>query len=79
MIVEARRDIPWTKPDDIAYDAGAARAETQRRQSRLLPRNVRRQEPSERLSENIDEKTLGALITRNGVNRSRNKHRAGGN
>ena len=68
MVVEARRDIPWTKPDDIPYDAGQPVPKFGGFQpgiwlTELADGSVRT------IAEAIDEKTVRALITRNGGER----------
>jgi hypothetical protein len=65
MVVEAKRDIPWTKPEDIAYSPNEA-----------LPNLGGWYEHGfhacfgdgavRLISENIDEQSLRSLITRNG-------------
>ncbi|MGE0374571.1 MAG: DUF1559 domain-containing protein [Planctomycetaceae bacterium] len=65
LVVEAKRDIPWTKPEDIPYSADADLPQLGGWTDRgflagLADGSVRF------ISENIGEKTLRALITRNG-------------
>ena len=65
MVVEARRDIAWTKPEDIPYDAGQP-----------VPKlggfnlgvflGMFADGSVLTLSENVDEKTLRAMFTRDG-------------
>jgi hypothetical protein len=65
MFVEARRDIPWTKPEDIPYDASKPLPEI----GGLSPGgfNAAFTDGSVRfLSSTIDEKVLRALLTRAG-------------
>lgn len=68
MVVEARRDIPWTMPDDIPYDAGQPVPKFGGFQpgiwlTALADGSVRT------IAEAIDEKTVRALISRNGGER----------
>jgi len=65
LIVEAKRDIPWTKPEDIAYDP----AKPLPKLGGLRPNgyNTAFADGSVRfISQTIDEMTLRALITRAG-------------
>ncbi|MBX3436427.1 MAG: DUF1559 domain-containing protein [Planctomycetaceae bacterium] len=65
LVVEAQRDIPWTKPEDIPYSPDAEIPQLGGLTDRgflagIVDGSVRF------ISENIDETTLRALITRNG-------------
>lgn len=61
LLVEAERDIPWTKPEDIPYDPKKPLPKLG--EARLV---VLCDGSVGRLSETIDEKTARALITRAG-------------
>ena len=65
MFVEAKRDIPWTKPEDIPYDAEKPLPELGGWmpgifQAAMCDGSVRV------ISQQVDEKTLRAMITRDG-------------
>jgi prepilin-type processing-associated H-X9-DG protein len=65
LAVEAKRDIPWTKPEDIAYDPAKPLPELGG--WRLNGYNALFADGSVRfISESIDEMTLRALFTRAG-------------